>query len=207
MVFSIVLESPLFDGVLMSEEKTKTPREKTSPDLVSSIVLLKRLAESSREISDKIYKRATLFLWTGLLIALFGLVYLHFQNNLILQAQETSTRLLRTLTRLGIFFFIESIPFFLLKQYRTTMAQYRYFESVKRRREENLAIITIIFSHQKNLDFVKLFQQISIYSDLKGLTNGGTLEKLESKKLTNPVTPPFEKIFKAIAQLKGLLSP
>jgi hypothetical protein len=54
--------------------------------------------------------------------------------------------LLHTLPRFGILFFIETIAFFFLRQYRTAMDEYRYFEAIKRKREENFVLLCLLAS-------------------------------------------------------------
>ena len=110
--------------------------------------------------------------------------------------------LLRTLPRFGILFFIETIAFFFLRQYRTAMDEYRYFEAIKRRREENFVLLCLLAS-ENPLDLTKFPQQASFYSDVGALAQGQTTELLESRKLSKDETALLEKIVDAIPKIKG----
>ena len=46
--------------------------------------------------------------------------------------------------RFGILFFIELIAFFFLRQYKAAMEEFRYYEAIKRQREETLALVAML---------------------------------------------------------------
>ena len=109
---------------------------------------------------------------------------------------------LHTLARFGILFFIETIAFFFLRQYRTAMDEYRYFEAIKRRREENFVLLSLLASSDP-LDLMKLPQQVSLYSDVAALGSGQTTDLLESRKLNKEETAILEKVVDAITKIKS----
>lgn len=191
-----------------------------------TLAYLRSRARASRQIAEKLYLRAGVYLLIGVLVAFSGLAFFYYQQaqqiplaqSLVASSkfdveqapkqptahESTSSlqdNLLRTLPRFGILFFIETIAFFFLRQYRTAMDEYRYFEAIKRRREENFVLLCLLAS-EKPLDLTKFPQQASFYSDVAALAQGQTTELLESRKLTRDETALLEKVVDAITKIK-----
>lgn len=82
------------------------------------------------------------------------------------------------------------------------MEEYRYFEAIKRRREENLTIISMIYQNNNEIDILKLIKEISLYSDVKTIKKDETTEILELKKNIKDETEIFEKIIEAITKIR-----
>lgn len=60
------------------------------------------------------------------------------------EATDLTSRLLQILPRFGVLFFIEYIAFFFLKQYRILMEEYRYYEAIKRERQDILSVYLLV---------------------------------------------------------------
>jgi hypothetical protein len=82
------------------------------------------------------------------------------------------------------------------------MDEYRYFEAIKRRREENLVLLSLLASKDP-LDLTKMPQQVSFYSDVSALAPGQTTDLLESRKLNKEETAILEKVVDAITKIKS----
>jgi hypothetical protein len=206
--------------------------EETIPASHNSVSLLQDMAERSDSIAEKIYTRAGVYLLFGVMIAFSGLGFFYVETRESSAAPTpvatiegkagdqtpltVSHRAERTpieafasmmpslLGRIGVLFFIELVAFFFLRQYRAAMDEYRYFEAIKRRREENLAMATMLFqSAGDKIDFFAFIAKCSLYSDLPKLVSGETTEILETRKLTKDEAALFEKMIDAIAKVKG----
>jgi hypothetical protein len=81
------------------------------------------------------------------------------------------------------------------------MDEYRYFEAIKRRREENFVLLSLLASPNP-VDLTKLPQQTSLYSDVAALAQGQTTDLLESRKLNKEETAILEKVVDAITKIK-----
>jgi hypothetical protein len=197
----------------------------------NSISLLQDMAERSDNIAEKIYTRAGVYLLFGVMIAFSGLGFFYLETRdsnapasvtgieakgkeetrpaVSHYAQRTPMEALASmmpplLGRIGVLFFIELVAFFFLRQYRAAMDEYRYFEAIKRRREENLATATMLFqSAGDKIDFFAFIAKCSLYSDLPKLVSGETTEILETRKLTKDEAALFEKMIDAIAKVKN----
>jgi len=188
--------------------------EPTKPTVYSSLKQLSDLAESSKDIAQKLYTRAGVYLFIGVLIAFTGLVFFYATNinfttsNTSPEASEIIstnlyTQIISTLPRFGILFFIQFIAFFFLRQYRAAMDEYRYFEAIKRRREENYAILSLLMTQNEKADILSFLDKISFYSETNKLSNGETTEILESRKLTKDEMQIFEKIIEVVGKPKN----
>lgn len=71
------------------------------------------------------------------------------------EATDLTSRLLQILPRFGVLFFIEYIAFFFLKQYRILMEGYRYYEAIKRERQDILSVYLLIKEYDNNPEIQK----------------------------------------------------
>jgi hypothetical protein len=166
------------------------------------------------------------YLLFGVLIAFSGLGFFYLQSQPAMKASgeydsmkrvdsestvapktlvETFTNMAPNIVgRIGVLFFIELVAFFFLRQYRAAMDEYRYFEAIKRRREENVALVTMFLQgNGDKIDFFPFVEKCSLYSDLPKLTSGETTEILETRKLTKDEMALFEKMIDVVTKAKN----
>ncbi|WP_379964899.1 hypothetical protein [Epilithonimonas sp. UC225_85] len=156
-------------------------------------VYLEKFLFQSKQIADKLYSRAGAYLLIGCLIAFAGVLFFYFQaanihNTLtpIIKDLPTSRMLFEYLPRIGTLIFVEAIAFFFLKQYRVTMNEYRYYEAIKRQRENQLTILNFFEDYKDTPDlFEKLISSLGFADNPNKLENGDTTTIIESSKI-NP---------------------
>ena len=78
------------------------------------------------------------------------------------------------------------------------MDEFRYYESLKRSREETLAILKIAKDSSTELDVFELVEKAGFRSHGTKLDSGQTTELIESKKLNKDETELFSKIIDSI---------
>jgi hypothetical protein len=100
-------------------------------------------------------------------------------------------------------FFIEFIAFFFLKQYRIMLEEYRYYEAIKRKRQDNLNLIELIETHKDNLELLKLLTESISQTVITKLSNGETTEILETQKIVNQDLDIFSKFTDLIKEIKN----
>jgi hypothetical protein len=103
----------------------------------------------------------------------------------------------------GILFFIELIAFFFLRQYRSAMDEFRYYEAIKRNREETLALIVMLDKSEKPIDVMELLKMDSFFS--KGgsiLSAGGSTEIIETRKLEKNELDLLDKVVDVVSRSK-----
>lgn len=149
----------------------------------NSIELLDYYASSSRDLANKIFTRAGIYLLVGLTIASTGLGFFYLQTISLNQQTDINTNtLFKLIPNFGILFFIEFVAFFFLRQYRSAMDEFRYYESIKRRREEIYSLIKYAQEEGKNIDPLELLKN-KFFSESQTLASGETTEIIESRKL------------------------
>lgn len=158
--------------------------------------------EESKTISERIFSRSGVYLLVGCLIAFIGVAIFYSPIFSTTASTDISQRLLDYLPRFGALFFIEFIAFFFLKQYRTMLEEYRYYEAIKRKRQDNLNLIELIERHKDNTEFSKLLIEKISNSTITKLSNGETTEILEAQKLANQDLDIFSKITELVRELK-----
>lgn len=128
-----------------------------------NIYTTKILLESTKN-AERLYNLSKVYLLVGCLISFLGVVIFFTLINTPLGDVEISyegnywvSKLLEYLPRFGILFFIEYIAFFFLKQYRVLMEEFRYYESIKRDRQNLTLLCSFLEKHENSTDVVKQF--------------------------------------------------
>jgi hypothetical protein len=164
--------------------------------------LLNILALESHNLSKKIYNRSGVYLLIGVLIAFVGLIFFYTQTIELREIKEISNLVMLILPRFGILFFIEFIAFFFLKQYQSSMDEFRYYEEVKRCREDNLALVKLASRDWKDIDFLQLISMCNYSKKAGVISKDETTEILESKKLQKDEYEILLKLAELIKPLK-----
>jgi hypothetical protein len=139
----------------------------------------------------------------GCLIAFIGVAIFYspiFQNT---TSTDISQRLLDYLPRFGALFLIEFIALFFLKQYRIMLEEYRYYEAIKRKRQDNFNLIELVETHRDNLELLKLLTENISQTVITKLVTGETTEILETQKLVNHDMDMFSKFTDLIKEIKS----
>lgn len=111
--------------------------------------------------------------------------------------------LLTMAPKFGILFFIELLAFFFLRQYRSAMDEFRYYEAIKRNREEMLALIVMLDKSEKPVDAMELLKIGSFFS--KGgsiLSAGSSTEIIETRKLEKNELDLLDKVVDVVSRSK-----
>jgi hypothetical protein len=102
----------------------------------------------------------------------------------ITQAHEGITdRIFDLIPGIGILFFIEFVALFFLRQYRAAMDDFRYYDAVRRHREESLVILNMFAENDTVMPTADVLKNMSIYSSAGKLGKDETTEILETRKL------------------------
>lgn len=180
--------------------------------------LMRANVMSSKELADRIFRRAGVYLLIGTLIAISGMVFFYFQTAPIrdlsgeiyslppLREKPSKDMLIFNLVttvapRIGILFFIEVIAFFFLRLYRGAMDEFRYFEAIKRSREDLQAMVYLQKS-EGVVDVSEILRGKYFLSHSGRLAAGETTEILEARKLTRDELVLFEKLVDLFAARK-----
>ncbi|NHV10344.1 hypothetical protein G9X43_14605 [Cronobacter turicensis] len=181
--------------------------KKSKSDLAE--MYLNDLVVSSTGLSKGIYSRGSLYLLFGVIFSIVGLVFFYSQvhtsdsTSLISNFKGSTTfinELIYLAPKFGILFFIELISFFFLKQYRVTMDEFRYYEAIKRSREETLAVVKLLAVSSENVDYMAVLDKLKFSSNVGRLENGQTTEILEARKFDKEELDFLAKIAEIVAK-------
>lgn len=185
----------------------KNEHEESLDDLIAqrtssetSEVFLTSLALSSRQLAKGLYSRSGVYLLIGVLIAFSGLVFFYLQTTALTKQPDATSLLISLAPNFGILFFIEFIALFFLKQYKSAMDEFRYYESLQRSREETLALVKLIKESGESLNVYELIEKCGFRSTSEKLETGQTTELLESKKLNKDEAEIFAKILDIVGK-------
>lgn len=169
----------------------------------SAIKLFAYYATSSQKLSQGIYSRAGVYLLVGVFVAFSGLAFFYVQTAQFAPNSLEGMGLLITLApKFGILFFIELVAFFFLRQYRAAMDEFRYYEAIKRNREETLALIRIADDNGKPIDPIDLVKNQSFFSKAGVLEKDQSSEIIESRKLEKNELDLLEKVIDVVSRSK-----
>lgn len=164
------------------KNSNKSEFSKLDESNLAEVDLLNKLVTSSEKLSNKIYTRSGVYLMFGVLIAFGGVLYFSFQSITPPSNADTAQNLILLAPKFGILFFIEFIAFFFLKQYRAAMDEFRYYDSIKRSRESQLAIFLIATKTFQEKNFITVVDKMNFYKSIDKLSAGETTELLEAYK-------------------------
>jgi hypothetical protein len=138
----------------------------------------------AKDNSDKIYSRSNAFLLVGAFIAIAGVVFFTIQFSFTSRSINMSLPYLfeLNLQRFGSLIFIEGIAFFFLRQYSNSMEDFRYYEAIKRQRE-NHYMVGLLFKEETN-EFAKQFvETCDFVANPNKPSKDETTQLLEAKKV------------------------
>lgn len=164
--------------------------------------LILQYAENSRSLAQGIYVRSGVYLLVGVLVAFSGLAFFYTQTGGILIPTDPSSLLLSLAPKFGMLFFIEFVAFFFLRQYRSAMDEFRYYESVARKREEVSALIKLTSDSESKIEIMDLIRNDSFFSKANTLSKNETTEIIEARKLEKGEIDLLEKVVDTLAKAK-----
>lgn len=89
------------------------------------------------------------------------------------------------LPRFGALLLVEFVAFFFLKQYRIMLEEYRYYESLKRKRQDDLSFALFLEYNKDNQELIKLVSQRFSDTILHKIGKDETTQVLETQKILN----------------------
>ena len=180
--------------------------DKKNIDDLKASKIEKQLNENiteSKNNADRLLSRSNTCLVVGCIISILG-VFVFYLLNLGTEynSLEISQQLFTLLPRFGILFFIEYVAFFFLKQYRILMEEYRYYEAIKRDRQNLLSIYYLVDKYKDEKEILKLMNNyIDKHSAEIPKYSGDSRVKME--KSLNEDMDLISKIIKMIQVIKS----
>ena len=199
-----IIENNTSDVILKEgiDDKTTSTTEKLG-FLTTNDNRLVYIAES-KSISERIYRSSGVNLFVGCLIALLGVFVFYILNAFSYSSHETALnqKLLDYLPRFGALFFIEYIAFFFLKQYKNTIEEFRYYEGIKRRRQDDYNLIGLLERFKDKDSVLNFLIENSKNVNHNILKKDETTQVIEIQKISNLETDIFGKLIDLVKQVK-----
>ncbi len=185
----------------VSVEPSQIDRGFATPPITGKELLLTH-ATNSRNLARGIYGRSGVYLLVGVLVAFSGLVFFYSQTAGLTLPTDASNLLFSLAPKFGILFFIEFVAFFFLRQYRSAMDEFRYYEAVARKREEVSALLEIAKDSGAPIELMELIKHESYFSKGSVLNKDQTTELIETRKMEKGEIDLLEKIVETLARTK-----
>lgn len=154
----------LFDFIFMKlpfeffRDKITMSEVDSSIGILEDIDLIDRQIKESTQIAERLYSNSKAYLMIGCLVSLAGVAifYAPFWQTTTMQSTDFSLRLLDILPRFGALFFVEYIALFFLKQYRILLEDYRYYEAIKRERQQVKIFLHLLDKYKADQNLLKM---------------------------------------------------
>lgn len=193
-------------GIAFKEALALAVAEVNPDDIVAKTPLeqLHKQSASSRKTASKLFGRAGVYLFIGVMIAATGLAFFYVQSSTAISrpSSDMVQSLLDLAPRFGILFFIEFLAFFFLKQYRAAIDEFRYYEAITRSREEMVFSYLALSEADDPQIIVEAIRSAMFSSKVAALAPGHTTELLETRKVEGNDLAGLAKIFEGLAALK-----
>lgn len=158
--------------------------------------------KESSQISSRIFLRSGAYLLLGCLIAFAGIALFFSPVFATPKSTDVTQRLLDYLPRFGSLSFIEFIAFFFLRQYRIMLEEYRYYEAIKRERQDYYNLIQLVKQYKEDPAALELLAKYIPKPAINKLSNGETTELLETQKLVIQEFDIFSKITDLVKEIR-----
>jgi hypothetical protein len=164
--------------------------EQSKIDNISTLSLLTEMRNRSSNLADQTLKRSQVNLLSGVVIGFIGLGVFVYTTQSIPQYEgvELSFALLgkdliQMLPKLTILIFIEVLAGFFLKQYRSSMDEHKYFETLLRQREAVLFFYLLSREKETDPNLIALANRLlsELHPDM--IADGQRTTLLEARKL------------------------
>jgi hypothetical protein len=192
-----------FKEAITSSQSNGIPSKSSAVQNETAESYLKELIFSSQSLSRNIYNRGSLYLMIGLICAFAGIAFFYSQAHVVDSSKTPSQQILSILPNFGVLFFLELVAFFFLRQYRTVMDEFRYYEAIKRSREETLAIIKFTLESGKEVDLAEVIEKGRLGGNPNKLEAGQSTEILESRKLDKSELETLSKLVETVVSKLG----
>lgn len=162
-------------------------------ELNTQKILINDILESKNN-ADRLFSQSRTYLFVGCVISILGVFVFYLLNMQVSQQEVTDLifRLLQILPRFGILFFIEYIAFFFLKQYRILMEEYRYYEAIKRERQDILSVYLLVKEYNDKPEIQKtIIDYIDKHSSKVPYITGSHKIKTEKLVVSIRTNTPF----------------
>ncbi|XOI97572.1 hypothetical protein ACMX2M_16760 [Paenibacillus polymyxa] len=193
-------ESVQEDKVIESSNESRSSNSLEETEL--EIFLIDQIKQSS-EIANKIFSRSGAYLLIGCLIAFGGvMIFLYYGSIGEQNSYDLQSLMIQFLPKLGSLFFVEFVAIFFLKQSKLMMEEYRYYDKLKRIRQDNLSIIKIVKENEGKNNVETILEHCNFERNPRFLAKDETTEILEAQRLLNEERDPLEKIIELIKLAK-----
>jgi hypothetical protein len=163
-------------------------------------------AERTSELTQKIYGRSGVYLLVGVIISFVGLGFFWVRTReLPPVANNYIEHFLNLMPGIGILFFIEFVAFFFLRLHRASMDEFRYFDAIRRSREESLIILKMFAENPTPVPTKDVLTAMNIYSTAGKIGKDETTEMLEARRLQRDESVVFEKLIDTLGDTIGAL--
>jgi hypothetical protein len=192
LTYRTLIGSPT--GVILTSLGVRTGNEtararSATPASATAIGLFEQEVKSADSRAEGLFVRSTLLLSGGIIMAFIGVVifYVTLPDG---SKDDSAPYWLRAVRPTGVLIFVESIAWFLLRQYRALIEDYKWFHRLYIKRANYLAALRVLDKDKVRPEDIFIAASL-VQEDLSGkLAKGESTEGIEKIKISEegPVT-------------------
>lgn len=153
----------------------------------SAETILRLDVDGVRARTTELYTRSTVLLAGGVLMAFFGVWLFYLTLPEMTQVTDLRVLLMRSLRPTAMLLFVEGVSWFLLRQYRALIEDYKVFFKIYLRRTNYLIAFKLLTTEGLNADQKVLFTSLLAQEAIEGrLAHDETTEAIERAKVAEP---------------------
>lgn len=178
------LKSKIFESSLASVLKNQKHRLDSISHEITADAHLRKSLERSAEATNNARSRPTALLFAGSVVSVLGiLIFILTLPPTYLPIEDWPKRAIEVAPRLFLFLFIQVLAGFFLRQYRISLEDYRYYESILRHREDQLSSL-LIRREQSDSEAISEFAKIILENrEFLKISNGDSSFIIEAQKI------------------------
>lgn len=162
--------------------------------------LLALYAERTSKVTKRIYARAGIFLLVAVTISIVGITYFYHGIRDLPQATDYMDHVFGLLPSLGVLVLIELVALLFLRQHRAAMEDFRYFDAVRREREDKLIVLKMFAENASKVSTADVLDAMGIYVQ----TGRPARNSQGSRRMRRDQANPFETVTEVIDSTRGL---
>lgn len=143
------------------------------------------LIKDSKFLANTVFKRAISYFVFALLVSSLGIVLFFIRNHDTKELSDSIYKFIFTLfDRFGMPIFVETVAFYLFRQFRITMDDFKYYNRISIVRESYLILIKLFKNDLTNESLDKILPRLDLYFDPDIVSKEQNSKTAEIRKAT-----------------------
>lgn len=145
------------------------------------------LIKDSRDLANTVFKRGISYFIFALMVSVLGIILFFLRTGKAVENFDDKIYkfIFSVFDRFGMPIFVETVAFYLFRQFRITMDDFKYYNRITAIRESYLVIVKLFKSDVPKQDRDKIVKVLDLYNDPDVLKGDQKLRSSDIRSVTN----------------------